>query len=469
MNPRGLLHDHPSLVTLVKRVGDLSLALASGLLSHQLVYRERGISVDSWDSILLMLLVLLLTSEQLGLYRATRATRLSAEIEALSGGWLLALCLLGCYFWLGNRLDGAVLKWLAFWLVSGWVATVLLRLLARRLLALLRRRGLNQRTVVIAVASELGRYVVEQLRAHPELGIAVVGYFDDRGRERLHADDGLPVLGTVEQMQRFVASQRIDQVWITLPFRAEHRIREILHALRHSTTEVCLVPDLFQFYMLNQSIEEVGGIPLVALNASPLQGVNRIVKEIADRVLALVILLLIAPVMLMVALAVRLDSPGPVLFKQRRRGLHDEAIEVWKFRTMRPHYQAPGTYTLATRNDARVTQVGAFLRRTSLDELPQFFNVLQGQMSIVGPRPYPIEINDEFKEGVDRYMLRHKVKPGITGWAQVNGLRGALDTPDKMERRVQHDLYYIEHWSLWFDLKIIALTIVKGFVHDNAY
>jgi len=208
---------------------------------------------------------------------------------------------------------------------------------------------------------------------------------------------------------------------------------------------------------------------VVTLNASPLQGPNAIVKAIEDRVLALLILLVVSPIMLIVALAVRIDSPGSVIFKQRRRGLHHETIEVWKFRTMRPHYQAPGTYTLATRNDARITRVGAFLRRTSLDELPQFINVLQGRMSIVGPRPYPVEINDEYKDAIDRYMLRHKVKPGITGWAQVNGLRGALDSPEKMERRVQHDLFYIEHWSLWFDLKIIAMTVLRGFMHENAY
>jgi len=469
MQTRGLLHDHAGLVALLKRLGDLLLVFASGMLAHRLTYLGRASAPELLDAVLLVMLVLLFSTEQMGLYRASRSTRLSAEAEMLSAGWLLSLSLLGGAFWMRNQLDGPVLKWLALWLVAGWLATLALRLLVRLVLASLRRRGYNQRTVVIAVASEPGRYVAEHLRAKPELGIRVVGYFDDRGLERLHADDGLPVLGHVEEMQRFVSDQHIDQVWIALPFRAEARIREILHALRHSTTDVCLVPDVFQFYMLNQALEDVGGIPLLALNASPMQGASRLVKLLEDRLLALLILLLISPLMLMVALAVRLDSPGPVLFRQQRRGLHHEIIEVWKFRTMRPHYQAPGTYTLATRKDARVTAVGAFLRRTSLDELPQFINVLQGQMSIVGPRPYPVEINDEFKDVVDRYMLRHKVKPGITGWAQVNGLRGALDTPEKMERRVQHDLYYIEHWSLWFDLKIIALTIVRGFTHENAY
>ena len=469
MNRRGLLRDHPSTVLLMKRLGDMALVLASAALSYHITYTGGKGLVLAREAVLLVMVTMLFSFEQLGLYRATRSTRLAAEVQALSGGWLLSLVVLGGYLWLRNHLDGQALKWLAFWLVLGWLSTLLLRVLTRAALAVLRRHGFNQRTVVIAVVSDLGRQVAEQLRARPELGFSVVGYFDDRDAQRLPSSDGLPVLGTVRAMCDFVDDKRIDEVWVALPFRAEARIREILQALKHSTADVSLVPDLFQFFVLNQSLGEVGGIPLVALNASPMNGSARFIKAVEDRVLALLILGLASPVMLMVALAVRLDSPGPVLYKSRRRGLRDETIEVWKFRTMRPHYQAPNTYTLATRNDARVTAVGAFLRRTSLDELPQFFNVLQGQMSIVGPRPYPIEINDAYKDVVDRYMLRHKVKPGITGWAQVNGLRGALDTPDKMDRRVQYDLYYIEHWSMWFDLKIVALTVVKGFVHENAY
>ena len=469
MNTRGLLHDHPSLVMLVKRLGDLALVLVSAGVAFKLTYDGSAEPLLAREAVLLMMVLMLFTLDQFGLYRATRSTRLGSEIEVLSGGWLLSISMLCGYLWVRNQLDGPALKWLLLWLVAGWLSTVALRVLARRALATLRRHGFNQRTVVIAVAGELGLRVAAQLKARPDLGISVVGYFDDRSADRLPETEGVRVLGSVKAMSDFVAEADIDQVWVALPFRAETRIREILHALRHSTTDVCLVPDVFQFFILNQSLGEVAGIPLVALTASPMQGSNRLVKAVEDRVLALLILLLVSPLMLMVALAVRLDSPGPVLFKQSRRGLHDETIEVWKFRTMRAHYQAPSTYTLATRSDARVTAVGAFLRRTSLDELPQFFNVLQGQMSIVGPRPYPIEINDAYKDVVDRYMLRHKVKPGITGWAQVNGWRGALDTPEKMERRVQHDLFYIEHWSLWFDLKIIALTLVKGFVHENAY
>ena len=466
---RGLLREHPGALVLLKHLGDLVLVFASGWLTHVLVIGSAHTLLQLHETILLAMLVLTLCLSEMGLYRTTRNTPLSREIEILAAGWVLSLGLLGAYLWLRGRLDEQELKWLVLWLGAGWSASIGMRLLARWLMGRLRRKGFNQRTVVIAVASELGVQVAQRLRSRPEMGIAVAGFFDDRAAARRTASGAIPVLGSVAAMGDFVSAERIDQVWIALPFRAESRIREILHALRHSMADVCLVPDVFQFSVLNQSLDEVAGIPLVALNASPMQGTSRLLKALEDKLLASAILLLVSPLLLLVALAVRLDSPGPILFKQRRRGLHDETIEVWKFRSMRQHYQAPGTYTLAMRNDARVTAVGAFLRRTSLDELPQFFNVLQGHMSIVGPRPYPIEINNEYKDLVDRYMLRHKVKPGITGWAQVNGLRGALDTPGKMERRVQHDLYYIENWSLWFDLKIIAMTIVHGFVNENAY
>ncbi len=469
MFSRGLLHDHPGALVLLKRLADLVLVVLAAWLAHRLAVGVGEGPARAREALLLAMLAMHFALGQMGLYRATRSTRLWREVEALSGAWLLSLSLAGAYLWWHGQIDQAALQWLLSWLVLGWLLTVLARVLARRVMASLRRRGFNQRRVVIAVAGDIGSQVARRLHQRPELGIKVLGFFDDRDAGRVHAPDGLPVLGRIDEMAAFVAKHRVDQVWLTLPLRAERRVRAILHALRHSTTDVCLVPDLFQYAILNQSLGEVAGVPLVTLNATPLDGASQFVKAVEDRVLAALILLLVSPLMAVIALAVRLDSPGPVLFKQRRRGLHDEPIEVWKFRTMRPHHQPPGTYTLATPGDARVTAVGAFLRRTSLDELPQFINVLQGQMSIVGPRPYPIEINDAYKDMIDRYMLRHRVKPGITGWAQVNGLRGALDTPDKMVRRVQHDLYYIEHWSLGFDLRIILLTLLRGFNDKNAY
>jgi Undecaprenyl-phosphate glucose phosphotransferase len=222
-------------------------------------------------------------------------------------------------------------------------------------------------------------------------------------------------------------------------------------------------------HLLNQSLTEVAGFPVVELANPSEDGVNGLLKLIEDRLLSALILLLISPLLLAIAVGVKLSSSGPVLFRQKRLGLNGEEITVLKFRSMRVHAEATGKVTQATKNDARVTPFGAFLRRTSLDELPQFFNVLCGEMSIVGPRPHALAHNEQYKELIERYMLRHLMKPGITGWAQVNGFRGETDTLEKMEKRVEYDLYYIENWSLWFDLRIIALTIVRGFRDGNAY
>lgn len=246
-------------------------------------------------------------------------------------------------------------------------------------------------------------------------------------------------------------------------------MRQILVSLRHCTADIRMVPDIFGFSLLNHSLGEVAGIPVINLSSTPMVGVNRVVKAIEDRVIASIILLLISPLMICVALGIKLTSAGPVFFRQERLGYDGRVFRVWKFRSMKVHQEREGKVTQAKKNDSRITPFGAFLRRTSLDELPQFFNVLDGSMSIVGPRPHAVAHNEEYKDLVDRYMRRHKVKPGITGWAQVNGFRGETDTLEKMEKRVEYDLYYIEHWSLLFDLKIIFMTIFKGFVNPNAY
>ena len=221
---------------------------------------------------------------------------------------------------------------------------------------------------------------------------------------------------------------------------------------------------------MNRPMTQITDLSVVSLNVSPMRiGMNRVLKAIEDRLVALAIIVLTSPVMLIIWAAVRLTSPGPAIFKQVRHGWDGHPIKIYKFRTMRVHKEGNGEVTQASRNDRRVTKIGRILRRTSLDELPQFFNVLQGRMSVVGPRPHAVEHNRYFMDQIDDYMQRHKVKPGITGWAQVNGLRGETDALDKMKKRVQFDLYYIENWSLWFDIKITLLTIIRGFFHPNAF
>jgi putative colanic acid biosysnthesis UDP-glucose lipid carrier transferase len=245
-------------------------------------------------------------------------------------------------------------------------------------------------------------------------------------------------------------------------------MRQVIAALSDSTASVYIVPDVFCFDLLHAQMVNFAGVPAVSVFENPFNGVNGWVKRIEDVLLASLILLLIAVPMLAIALGVKLSSRGPLFFKQRRYGLDGKEIVVWKFRTMNVCEDGP-EITQATRDDPRVTKFGAFLRRTSLDELPQFFNVLTGSMSVVGPRPHPIALNEAYRKQIRGYMLRHKVKPGITGWAQVRGYRGETDKLEKMERRIEHDLWYIRNWSLWLDLRIVALSTVKGFGGAKAY
>jgi len=308
-----------------------------------------------------------------------------------------------------------------------------------------------------------------QIEISPWTGYVVSGFFDDNPELKGALIDGVEVKGSVDEVEEFMDSNEVDEIWLALPLRAEERMKELLYAVRHHTVNIKLIPDIFGFSILNHSMTEIAGLPAVNLSDTPMGGANRVIKDLEDRLLAFVILLLISPIVILVSIAIKLTSPGPILFKQKRHGWDGRVINIYKFRTMVLHDEEGDCVTQACKDDPRVTKLGKFLRKTSLDELPQFYNVLQGRMSIVGPRPHAIQHNEMYKEKVDRYMLRHMVKPGITGWAQVNGYRGETDTIDKMEKRIEYDLYYIENWSIWFDIKIILLTLFKGFGHRNAY
>ncbi|ENI2487256.1 undecaprenyl-phosphate glucose phosphotransferase, partial [Escherichia coli] len=255
--------------------------------------------------------------------------------------------------------------------------------------------------------------------------------------------------------------------YIAMNMNDELKMKELIKALTDTTCSVILIPDVFTFNILQSRTEEVNGIPVVPIFETPLNGINMVLKRLEDIILSVVILTLISPILIIISLCVKLTSPGPIIFKQTRYGMDGKPIKVWKFRTM--VVMENDNVTQATKNDVRVTKVGRFLRRTSLDELPQFFNVLFGGMSIVGPRPHAVIHNEQYRSLIEGYMLRHKVKPGITGWAQINGWRGETDTLEKMEKRVEYDLEYIREWSIWLDIRIIFLTIFKGFIGKAAY
>ena len=332
-----------------------------------------------------------------------------------------------------------------------------------------RKLGMNLRNVAIVGATESGAYLFNEIDKNDELGFKFKGFYDDRKPERL--SDKLAIESVEGSIQSAVNAARagmIDILYIALPLKAEKRIADILLQLGDTTVDVHIIPDFLLSNLIHARIEHVGDVDTLSVFESPFIGAHEFIKRTEDVVVASLILLLISPLLLVIGAAVKLTSKGPVIFKQDRYGLDGKKIKVWKFRSMSVTENSD-VVTQATKNDVRITKLGAFLRGTSLDELPQFINVLKGDMSIVGPRPHAVAHNEEYRKKVDFYMFRHKAKPGITGWAQINGWRGETDTLNKMTKRVEYDLHYIKHWSLWFDIKIIFLTIFKGFKNANAY
>jgi putative colanic acid biosysnthesis UDP-glucose lipid carrier transferase len=341
------------------------------------------------------------------------------------------------------------------------------RLLPRFLPRILAAEGLRK-TAVIAGANDLGRRLAERLREDALLGVRVAGYFDDRASGRLQ---GLPAeenLGSLEQLADYARANHVDVIYIALPMASQPRILRLLEDLRDTTTSIYFVPDIFVSDLIQARVDSIGGLPVVAVCETPFHGLNGLVKKISDVVLAAAILAAISPLMIAIAIGVKLSSPGPVLFTQRRYGVDGRKIVVYKFRSMTVAEDGD-VVTQATRNDSRVTPFGAFLRKSSLDELPQFINVLQGRMSVVGPRPHAIAHNELYRKLIRGYMIRHKVKPGITGFAQVNGFRGETDTVEKMKARVAYDLEYLRNWSLLLDLQIVLKTAVVVLKRSNAY
>jgi len=300
------------------------------------------------------------------------------------------------------------------------------------------------------------------------LGIRFAGFFDDRNPARLGCDGSEQLIGKTDDLAAYVRAHAIDTIFITLPMASQPRIMKLLDELRDTTASVYFAPDIFLFDLIQARMDNIGSVPIVAVCETPFYGIAGLIKRASDIVIATLILILIAPVMLAIAVAVKLESPGPALFKQRRYGLDGKEIIVYKFRSMTV-CEDGGVIKQATKNDLRITRLGAILRKTSLDELPQFINVLQGRMSVVGPRPHAVAHNELYRKLIKGYMVRHKVKPGITGWAQVNGLRGETDTLDKMKARIEFDLAYLRNWSLRLDLSIILRTILVVLKDRHAY
>ncbi|MDE2179325.1 MAG: undecaprenyl-phosphate glucose phosphotransferase [candidate division NC10 bacterium] len=398
-----------------------------------------------------------------GLYRPRRVSSHLAEVRDIAQACTLAVLILVALTFFFKQYEFSRVVILYFWVFS-ILSVSFIRSSFREVLRVLRRRGYNLRHILIVGEGALARKVIERIHARQELGLRIVGLLVGDPRMVGKQVEGLQALGTYEQAGEVVRELSIDRVLIAIPLEVYGRMEGILRSLEEGIADINVVPDLYQYMTLRGGVEEFDGLPLISLQDSPSYGWSLVGKRVMDIVLSSVALLITGPLLLLFAAIIKLTSPGPVLYHQERMGLDGRTFQMLKFRSMRTNAEDDTGPVWATRGDGRRTVIGALLRRTSLDELPQLFNVLTGEMSLVGPRPERPVFIEEFRKQIPRYMLRHKVKAGITGWAQVNGWRG--DT--SIEKRIECDLFYIEHWSLLFDLKILWLSLWKGFIHKNA-
>lgn len=360
--------------------------------------------------------------------------------------------------------NDVLMVWLVVTPVLQWLAVWIGKVVVQRVSS----RPEMRRTAVVVGAGSLGVKVAKALGESLDYGVDFLGYFDDRTDDRLHAEASADRLGGLKDVAAYCTENGVREVYITLPLGSQPRIVELLENVQGTTASLFFVPDVFGISIIQGRLQDMNGVPVVGICETPFTGTNELVKRISDIVLATIILVLISPLLLAIAIGVKLSSPGPAIFRQRRNGLDGGEIIVYKFRSMMAQDNGP-VVRQATKDDPRITKFGAFIRKTSLDELPQFINVLQGRMSIVGPRPHAVAHNEQYRQLIKAYMVRHKVKPGITGWAQVNGHRGETDTIEKMQARVEYDLEYLRNWSLGLDLQIIVRTIRLVIFDRHAY
>ncbi|HDU5316298.1 TPA: undecaprenyl-phosphate glucose phosphotransferase [Klebsiella quasipneumoniae subsp. similipneumoniae] len=451
-----------SLISMVQRFSDIVLIFAS-LYAICLL---NGVHFEI--RYLLFSLIVLAIFQMVGgitdFYRSWRGVKISAELKLILKNWSLSYVLALGIISLFNDFDLNI-RVAAILFIVVTFGFVLCRTLIRVGAGILRRLGYNTRRVAVVGSLPAGINLLKGFAEEPWMGFIVLGYYNS---EPLMNVSGINFCGNFDKLINDARDGKIDRIYIAMNMQEEAKIKKIVQQLTDTTCSVLLIPDIFTFNILQARTEEINGVPVVPLFDTPLSGINMIFKRLEDVIVSTVILILISPVLLIISVAVKFSSPGPVLFRQLRYGMDGKPIRVWKFRSMRV-MENDKNVVQATKNDIRVTKVGKFLRSTSLDELPQFFNVLCGQMSVVGPRPHAVAHNEQYRALIQGYMLRHKVKPGITGLAQINGWRGETDTLEKMEKRIEYDLLYIRGWSIWLDLKIIFLTVFKGFINKSAY
>ena len=461
---RPILKPHAPLFAFILRASDPLVAFVVGLVAYRL-YLGNLLPPEHYLLFLVgAMLALVAIFPVFRLYEPQRGASLADELRQLLLAWALVGALVGGTIFATKSGAAFSRVWVGSWLAGSFALTAALRVAMRVVLRQLRQHGHNLRHIVIVGAGELGRAIAERLSVAAWAGLDVIGFYDDDRTKHGTTVASRPVLGSVDRLAEDVAKRGVEQVWIALPLHAAARIRDILDALREHTVDVRFVPDIHGFHLLNHSFTDVAGLPVISLTETPISGINSVIKAVEDYALATLALICAAPLLLAIALGVKLSSPGPVFYRQDRVTWNGERFAMLKFRSMPVHAEHSSGPVWSRRGEHRATPFGAALRRFSLDELPQLINVLRGEMSLVGPRPERPEFVSQFRKEIPGYMQKHLVKSGITGWAQVNDFRGDTD----LRERIRYDLYYIENWSIWFDLRIIALTVIHIFRSRHA-
>ena len=463
----------PTITNFTYIVADVISIIAAGMVGALIIGESASLAVQHRPAIMIAVLLAWIVFNAGGMYRSWRGRDYVDHARAAMVGWLTVVVTLSMLeFFVDLNLRKSP-DWVFWWALLALIFILSIRIATMALLRAVRERGHNHKRVLIVGGGVWGQEVIKRMRSAEWLGLDVVGVIDSHTENMGQRVAGVPYFGNYDRLLSTIEKESADEVWICLPLGSSRGggrdwVGEITEILNDSTVTQRLLPEIEEMRLLNRPVTEIIGLPVVDLNSTPMQGVGMWTKAVGDRVLSVLILVLVSPILLMIAAAIKLESKGPIFFQQLRHGSDGKPFKMHKFRTMRLHSENGGEVTQAKHGDKRVTKVGSFLRRNSLDELPQFFNVLLGDMSIVGPRPHAVEHNQYYRKQIDSYMQRHRVRPGITGWAQVNGFRGPTENVEQMRQRVNYDLYYIDHWSLWFDIKIILRTVFHGFRGENA-
>ena len=453
---------------ILARLLDVGLIIAGSLVAAQ--FRFLQVTDSHFDSAVVTFGIAfsLVLFPAFGVYESWRGRSMLRLIGKLSLAWLVVqACGIILMFSL-HRADVISRLWFVYWTALTGGALIASRVATHLALRGVRRVGLNLRSVAVVGYGQHCHHVVRKLDESPASGFRSAAVLDLRPVVET-AHPGVPTFTDFDRFAAHVRESGVQEIWLALPLSEEATILRFVNEFGDELVNIRFIPDVRSVALFDGAMIDLVGAPAINLVASPLPRQAMLQKEIFDRLFAALALLALLPLMVVIAIAVKLSSSGPVFFKQFRKGADGREFKILKFRTMRVHVEAAGVVTQATKTDARITRVGRFLRRTSLDELPQFLNVLFGDMSVVGPRPHAIEHDRLYQKVVDGYIHRYRIKPGITGWAQVNGYRGETDRLEKMQKRVEYDLYYLRNWSFGLDMRIVVATIVNGFVNRNAY